>query len=248
MNSEWEWVDGYDNTTYTDSQIFDIDKSTKEVAVISGQTLVSGEQLSQFIRFQMERYYDGVDLSTKEIQFIYMTESGYSDINRAVCVERNDEHIRFGWIIPEAASYDVGTTSFSIEFVGEDYVLKTRVADLEVYDGLNGGEIIPEPTEKVWYIELQQRCDTVLITAEAARDAAQTSATNAATSETNAQDAETLAKAHMNAAGESETNAATSEAQAKTYAEQAASVFTIAGSTSFVVNADNSVTMVFTKS
>ena len=180
MSMEYEWVDGYENGVYTDDMIFEVDKDTKQLDVITNQVLVSGENKSQFIRFQMPRYYDGIDLSTKSIQIIYITETGYSDINAAVCVERNDESLRFGWLVPAAASYDVGTLSFSIEFVGDDYVLKTRVTDVEVFDGLNGGEIIPEPEEQNWYIELQQRCDYVLTQANDAKEAAAGSADDAA--------------------------------------------------------------------
>lgn len=186
MSMEYEWVDGYENGTYTDDMIFEVDKDTKQLQVITNQVLVSGENKSQFIRFQIPRYYDGIDLSTKNIQIIYITESGFSDINAAICVERNDENLRFGWLVPAAASYDVGVLSFSIEFVGDDYVLKTRVTDVEVFDGLNGGEIIPEPEEQNWYIELQQRCDYVLNQANAAKEAAAGSATNAAGSATDA--------------------------------------------------------------
>ena len=186
MSMEYEWVDGYENGTYTDDMIFEVDKDTKQLQVITNQVLVSGENKSQFIRFQMPRYYDGIDLSTKNIQIIYITESGFSDINAAICVERNNENLRFGWLVPAAASYDVGVLSFSIEFVGDDYVLKTRVADVEVFDGLNGGEIIPEPEEQNWYIELQQRCDYVLNQANAAKEAAAGSATDAAGSATDA--------------------------------------------------------------
>ena len=180
MSMEYEWVDGYENGTYTDDMIFEVDKDTKQLQVITNQVIVSGENKSQFIRFQMPRYYDGIDLSTKNIQIIYITESGYSDINVAICVERNDESLRFGWLVPATASYDVGTLSFSIEFVGDDYVLKTRVTDVEVFDGLNGGEIIPEPEEQNWYIQLQQRCDYVLTQANDAKEAAAGSADDAA--------------------------------------------------------------------
>ena len=182
MSMEYEWVDGYENGIYTDDMIFEVNKDTKQLQVITNQVMVSGENKSQFIRFQMPRYYDGIDLSTKNIQIIYITESGFSDINSAICVERNDENLRFGWLVPAAASYDVGVLSFSIEFVGDDYVLKTRVTNVEVYDGLNGGEVIPEPEEQNWYIELQQRCDYVLNQANAAKQAAAGSAENAAAS------------------------------------------------------------------
>lgn len=182
MSMEYEWVDGYENGTYTDDMIFKVDKGTKKLDVITNQTLVSGENNSQFIRFEMPRYYDGVDLSTKNIQIIYITETGYSDINAAVCVERNDENLRFGWLVPGAALNSTGVLSFSLEFVGDDYVLKTRAVEVEVFDGLNGGEIIPEPEEKAWYIELQQRCDYVLNQANAAKEVAAGSAENAALS------------------------------------------------------------------
>lgn len=246
MSMEWEWVDGYDNTTYTDDLIFEVDKGTKLLQQIDEQIMVSGENKSQFIRFVMDRYYDGVDLSEKTLQIIYITEGEYSDINLACCVERNDEQIRFGWVVPAAACYEPGTLSFSIEAVGDDYVWKTRVYDIEVYDGLNGGEIIPEPEEKAWYIELQERCDYVLNQATAAKDAAAESASDAAESEANALSYKTAAQLSQEAAAESETNAATSEANAELYAEQAAAVFSLAGDVSFNIASDGGVTMIFT--
>lgn len=195
MSENWEWVDGYDNTTYTDDQIFEIDYETKQLQLITGQTMVSGEERSQFIRFEMDRYYDGVDLSLKHIQIIYLAEGGYSDINSAVCVERCADKIRFGWLVPAGACYYPGTLSFSIEFVGTDYVLKTRSYNIDVFDGLNGGSIIPEPTEKVWYIELQGRCDYVLDKATEAKNDAAGSATAAA----NVKTAVDLTKADIDA-------------------------------------------------
>ncbi len=246
----WEYIDGYDNTGgYTDSKVFEIDFTTKKMALLEEQIMVSGEDNSQFIRFICPQYYDGIDLSTKNIQIIYMTESGYSDINAAIMVEKDteEEKLRFGWLVPQAASYDVGTLSFGIEFVGNDYVLKTIANDVEVFDGLNGGEIIPEPGEQVWYIELQSRCDYVLDQATAAKDAADASAASAATSEENAAASEAAAQLSQEAAATSEQNAATSETNAQTYAEQAAAVFQVAGDVSFVIGSDNGVTMIFTE-
>ena len=247
MSMDWEWVDGYDNSTYTDDLVFEVDKATKLLQQIDEQIMVSGENKSQFIRFIMDRYYDGVDLSEKTLQIIYITEGEYSDINLACCVERNDEQIRFGWVVPAEACYDVGTLSFSIEAVGDDYVWKTRVYDIEVYDGLNGGEIIPEPTEKAWYIELQQRCDYVLNQATAAKNAAAGSAEDAATSEANALAYKTAAQLSKEAAAASEANAKDSEEAAELYAEQAAAVFNLAGDVSFTIGADKGVTMIFTE-
>lgn len=247
MSTEWEWVDGYDNETYTDDMIFEVDRSTKLLQQITDQIMVSGENKSQFIRFVMDRYYDGVDLSEKTLQIIYITEGEYSDINLACCVERNDEQLRFGWVVPAEACYDVGTLSFSIEAVGDDYVWKTRVYDIEVYDGLNGGDVIPEPEEKAWYIELQERCDYILNQATAAQEAAEEAAEGAAESEENTAAYMARAENAADAAEESETNAATSEANAELYANQAAAVFSLAGDVSFNIASDGGVTMIFTE-
>lgn len=180
MSLEYEPVPGYATGDYTDSMIFRVDQMTKQIEVITNQPMISGENCSQFIRFEMPRFYDGIDLGAKSIQIIYMTESGFSDINAAVCVEQNDENIRFGWIVPGAASYEAGKLTFGIEFVASNYVLKTRSVEVEVFDGLNGGEIVPEPQEQNWYIQLQQRCDYVLDQASDAKDAASGSASEAA--------------------------------------------------------------------
>lgn len=245
--SDWEWIDGYQNDIeYTDNLIFNFDSETKKIAKIYNQPIVSGENLSQFIRFEFPRYYDGIDLSTKNIQFIYIAENGYTDINAARCVERNDEHIRFGWLVPGEACSTAGTLSFGVEFVGNDYTMKSMAVDVTVYDGLNGGDIIPEPEEKVWYIELQSRCDYVLSTAETARDEANISKQAAESAKNDAQSAATSAKASEDAVKTSADNAKASADDAKASAELAASTFKIAGDISFAVADDGSVKMIFT--
>lgn len=247
MNETWEWVDGYDNTTYTDDMIFEVDPAAKQVQKIEGQTLVSGENKAQFIRFIAPRFVDGVDLSEKTIQIIYITEGMYSDINIARCVERCEDKIRFGWVVPLEACYEVGTLSFSIEAVGDAYTWKTRVYDLEVVDGLNGGEVIPEPTEKVWYIELQERCDYVLNQAEAAKQAAAGSAEDAALSESRAAASRANALASEEAANASKQDAEAAAASAIQAAEDAAAVFEVVGTAAFIVAEDGGVKLRFTQ-
>lgn len=182
MAESWEWIDGYDNATYSDPKIFEVDQTTKQLQVIKDQPLVAGEDRSQMIRFEMDRFWDGVDIVPKNIQIIYMAPNGYTDINAAVSAEKSEDKIRFGWVVPGEALVEPGKLAFSIEIVSEDYILKTRATSIEVYNGLNGATIIPEPAEKAWYIELQQRCDFVLTRAEAAKTSAAGSATEAAAS------------------------------------------------------------------
>lgn len=256
MSMEWEWIPGYDNTIFTDAEIFEIDHSTKEIEEIEHQILVSGEDSSQFIRFEMPRFYDGVDLSEKTIQILYLTEGDVTDINMARCVQRNDEKIRFGWVVPYEACYDVGTLSFSIEVTGTDYVWKSRTYDLEVYDGLNGGEIVPEPSGKAWYIELQSRCDYVLDAAENAQEAAESAAAQAATSESvvlgyvqDAEDSATTAAEKMAAAEDAQEAAEAAQAAAEEAAQEAQNVFAVEGGMSASVDPDTrKVTLFFTVS
>ena len=181
MGDVYEYVDGYDNSNaYSDDMVFEVSKEDKSISVIKKQVLISGERNSQYIEFQMPRYYDGIDLSEKNIEVIYVTETGVSDINKAINVRRSEEQILFGWLVPGGALQDPGTLSFCIEFAGEEYVMKTMPVEIEVYDGMNGTDIMVEPTDQVWYMQIQNLCSQTL-------EKAQEHETNAATSETNAQ-------------------------------------------------------------
>lgn len=162
MSETWTVVPGYRSAEYTDPMIFKFDLETKKIEKITKQVLVSGEKNSQYICFVTDRYFDGIDLVGKRIQIVYLGYTGRSDINEVVNVECTDKNIRFGWVVPGNACYDPGTMCFSLEFVGEDYVLKSRKYDLEVTEGLNGGSVIPEPTDRVWYIQIQSQMSEAL--------------------------------------------------------------------------------------
>lgn len=156
----WEYIESYDhNNQYTDDRIFDINKEDKTITKIKGQPLIAGERNSQYIAFQMPRYYDGIDLSEKDIKVLYVTELGFSDINKVINVKVDDDLMQFGWLVPPGASAKHGLLSFCVEFTGNDYVLKTIPTELEVIDSMNGTEISSEPIEQEWYAEIQTLCN-----------------------------------------------------------------------------------------
>lgn len=156
----WEYIEGYDNNNqYKDDRIFDINKEDKTITQIKGQPLIVGERNSQYIAFQMSRYYDGIDLSEKDIKILYVTELGFSDINKVINVKVDDDLMQFGWLVPPGASAKPGLLSFCVEFTGNDYVLKTIPTELEVIDSMNGSEISSEPIEQEWYAEIQALCN-----------------------------------------------------------------------------------------
>ena len=181
MNEVYEYMDGYDHSNrYSDDMVFEVSKEDKSISIIRKQTLISGERNSQYIAFQMPRYYDGIDLSEKNIEVIYVTETGISDINKVINVRRNEEYLLFGWVVPGGALQDPGTLSFCIEFAGDEYVMKTMPVEVEVFDGMNGSDIMVEPTGQVWYMQIQNLCSETL-------EKTQNHETNAAVSEKNAQ-------------------------------------------------------------
>lgn len=173
--NEYEYVEGYDHeNTYSDSIVFDIDPLEKRITALKSQTLIAGEENSQYIAFKIPRYVDGIDLSTKTIQVLYIAPEGFSDINRVINVARNDEMLRFGWVVPGEALIDPGVLTFAIEFTSSKYMLKVKSIEQEICDGLSGSEISPEPTEQAWYVEIQQRCETLLDSVEQAKKDVQT--------------------------------------------------------------------------
>lgn len=155
MAETWTPID--DPTAFQDDAVFEIDEKTKSIQVLIEQPIVAGENKSQFIKFQMGRYYDAIDLTGMEVNILYESPTGYQDISTAVNREYSDEYIRFGWLVPYAACPVKGTLGFAVEFVGADYVLKTTRGETPVLDSISGSSSVPEPTEQTWYIELQSQ-------------------------------------------------------------------------------------------
>lgn len=169
MEDTYEYIDSYDHdNNYEDTVIFKVDVKTKTIETIKDQTLIAGESNSQYIKFQIPRYYDGIDLSEKHIQVLYIAPSGYTDINKVINARRSDAELIFGWVVPGEALTEAGILAFSLEFAGEKYSLKTRTIEKEICDGMKGSDITPEPVEQEWYIQIQERCTSIMDDVEAA--------------------------------------------------------------------------------
>lgn len=156
MEETYEYVDGYDNSNdYSDTLVFKISQKDKRIETIKEQPLLTGEQNSQYIRFELPRYYDGIDLSEKSIEVIYIAPDSSGDINKVINVQRSENTIQFGWVVPGPALLTAGVLAFCIEFVSDAYTLKTRQIELEVVDGMDGSAVVPEPVEQEWYVLLR---------------------------------------------------------------------------------------------
>ena len=179
MSETWTPITGYDTGDYTDTMVFEVDYDTKKLEKISGQTLVAGEENSQYIRFTMPRYWDGIDISDKTIKVLYMNTNQYFGRDAVINAEYSEDNVQFGWVVPDTACAIAGTLLFVIVVTDTDYILKTQVTEVAVVPTIDPEGDIPEPSTEAWYIEFQERVDAAIRGAEEAADNAAASAIDA---------------------------------------------------------------------
>ena len=155
-------------TDFQDDAVFNIDFKTKTVQVLVEQPIVAGENKSQFIKFQIGRYYDAIDLTAMQVNIVFLSPAGNRGISAAVNTEYSDDAIRFGWLVPYEACHVKGKLYFAVEFVGADYTLKTTAGCTDVLDSISDRDIVPEPVEQEWYIVLQANVATLMQEAQSA--------------------------------------------------------------------------------
>lgn len=195
-------------TDYDDSNVSIVDDE-KNVNVNKKQVNITRESNSQYIPFEMPRFYDGFDLtSVASIQIYFVNAEGYGSRSNAVNVYYNDTKIRFGWLVDANATAVTGKLSFEIQAIGrnskgENYVWKTKPNDtLNVLKSLEAnGEIVPDSDWITSFLtqvnEKVNEATAAANRAEAAIDTVQASADNAAESARQAQSAVDNAKTEL---------------------------------------------------
>lgn len=175
---DYEAIEGYNHDNdYSDEVVFKVDVKSKTITPVKDQTLIAGECNSQYIAFEIPRYYDGIDLSEKKIQVLYISPDGHTDINKVINAQRSEDTLQFGWVVPGEALTSAGILAFSIEFAGDKYALKTRTIEKEIFDGMTGSDVVPEPLEQEWYIQIQSRCEDLLNEVDTLKESVQVSIT-----------------------------------------------------------------------
>ena len=102
---------------FSDDNISTI-SNNKDINLDSSQFNITQEENSQYIPFEMPRYYDGFDLVGTVISIHYTTKSGRHGAAKPVNVFYNNEKIRFGWLVDADATLDAGTLAFEIHAYG----------------------------------------------------------------------------------------------------------------------------------
>ena len=82
--------------TYKDDKYSIIDEQ-KNIKLDDSQINITQEQNSQYIPFQLPRYFDGVDLMDMMFQIRYVNKNKKENYATPINVTYSDSHIRFGW-------------------------------------------------------------------------------------------------------------------------------------------------------
>lgn len=137
-------------------QIVKITEKVPEIKNIG--KIVCGDTYSNIITFEIKRYYDNVDLLTKNIKFIIKNELG-TFTEDSVNIQYNDELLRFSWILSDSVTYKNGDVKVAIVFLGTEqgrnYALKTIPFILKVDNSLD--IIDAEPPNKNWFVDVENR-------------------------------------------------------------------------------------------
>lgn len=173
---------------YTDEKLSYIDEQ-KNITVDSSQINISQEENSQFIPFEMDRYYDGIDLTEMLIQIHYINKNKEEDYDNVVNCQYSADKIRFAWLVDKGVTYLPGDITFEIRATGvnekgDNYCWISRPnGKLNVMESLTGNGIIKPDSD--WYTGFINTMNSKISEASAYVDQANAAATRAETAANN---------------------------------------------------------------
>ena len=182
---------------YEDDNISTVDNS-KTVSVNKTQINLTQESNSQYIPFEMNRYYDGVDLMNMNLFIHYVNAGGYEDLASVINVSYSLSKIRFAWLVSKNATSKKGTLNFEIHAIGvnskgDEYIWKTSPnGELNVLQSLEGDGVV-EP-DSSWITSFLTQVNEKVAEAQGYAQEAETSAQNAETYAQNASQAASSAQ------------------------------------------------------
>ena len=131
--------------------------SEKEVKVGNIGKIVHGDTNSQMLCFEIDRYYDNVDLLNMNFCIMYQNAGGiYKD--EATNISYSDKHIRFNWVMPYAATQYIGTLLVSTCAYGindgKDYCLRSKSFSLKIESSIED-EGVSEVEPDNWFVNTE---------------------------------------------------------------------------------------------
>lgn len=105
---------------FSDDRISEVDDN-RSINVHISQIGISQEVNSQFVPFEMNRFWDNIDLTEMLLTFHYTTFDKYHGESKAVNVEYTDDKIRLAWLVDEKVTHTAGGILFEIHADGAIY-------------------------------------------------------------------------------------------------------------------------------
>lgn len=142
IDDRYRWYDDYH-----DDDISVID-DLKNITMNDKQINLTQESNSQFIPFEMNRFYDGFDLATTNLLIHFVNKNKNEDFTTPVNVKYNSDKIRFAWLCGKNATAISGELEFEIHAIGtnskgDEYIWKTRPnGKLNILKSLEGDGVI----------------------------------------------------------------------------------------------------------
>ena len=133
--------------------------SEKIVDVSNIGTFVMGEHNSSIITFQIDRYYDGVDLSEKKIKIIYKNSNGiYESADDEICnVKYSQRSLRFSWIVSNNVTQTSKFMAY-ICFISDDYLFKTENFIITVKSSFDPSTSEPSAN---WFVTIEGKLEKI---------------------------------------------------------------------------------------
>ena len=184
-SDKYEWYNNYSDEN------FSIVDDNKNISVNEKQLNLTQEVNSQFIPFELSRYYDGIDLMEMSFRVHYVNAEGGEHYSTPINVTYSENKIRFGWLVDNYATAIEGDLTFEIvangtNEKGQNYIWKTRPnGKVNILKSLSGNGVI-KPDED-WYTQFVTLIDGKVNEARQAAKEAKTSADNAQSSANRAQ-------------------------------------------------------------
>lgn len=144
------------STMVDEHQLIKITEKTPALQNIG--KIVMGDINSNILTFEINRYYDGVDLYTKNIKIIVKNELGIFTED-TYNLQYNNDLLRFSWILSDSVTYKSGTITAAIIFIGteagQNYALKTVPFTIKIENSLDFLNIAPP--QKNWFVDIESR-------------------------------------------------------------------------------------------
>jgi len=111
--------------------------------------VVARDNVSQLLTFEINRYYDGVDLFNKACSIKYKNAIEKTGKAIAVNVSFTDDKLTIGWLLDKNVAIRAGVVTFLLEFIGYNehdqlYRWQTVPSQFEVEEGLFVDDVVIE--------------------------------------------------------------------------------------------------------